>query len=184
MPGSNFCQFKNTYRGNVEHFWKSEAQSSKVKVTRWPNIGKNPVMEPHVFYKGFWRPICNLGILSQPAGGDIPCMLQCQILSMSICILDSIALSRSESLVGNHKRPLFEHHLAKSLHIVFSVDTSGNAQWQWLWFHLFILSPSQTGMYNNMGQATTRNFAKSWDNMRFVTHRWGVSWGESATWKP
>ena len=48
-----------------------------LKATRWPNIGKNAVMQPHALYKGgFSRPMCDLGILSQTAGGDIPLTLQ------------------------------------------------------------------------------------------------------------
>ena len=49
---------------------------SKVKVTTWPNISKIVVLEPCAHYKrGFWSPICDLGILSQPAGGSIPLFL-------------------------------------------------------------------------------------------------------------
>ena len=56
--------FENIYWSSVEHLWKSEVKRSQVKIITWPNIGKNTVLEPHILYKGFWRPMEAHGCLS------------------------------------------------------------------------------------------------------------------------
>ena len=78
----------------MEHFWKFEVQRSKIQVTRWPNIDKNAVLKPHALFNSFWRPICDLGILSQTAGGGIPSTLQHRILSSFIFILPLMYLDK------------------------------------------------------------------------------------------
>ena len=88
--------------GQFKHFWKFEVLRLKVKVTNWPNMGKiqrSKVMvttwpnmvqitvlrvmtKSDAHYKGgFWRPVCNLGLWSQPEAGGIPSMFQHWILS-------------------------------------------------------------------------------------------------------
>ena len=75
-----------TYRDNAKHFWKSETQRSNVKVSTWTNICKNAVLEPQLNSnmpgsKYFGGPVCDLGILSQPAGGGIPSTVQRRVPS-------------------------------------------------------------------------------------------------------
>ena len=50
---------------------------SKIKITGGPNMGKNAVLEPYGHYKGgFWRRLCDWGILSQLSGRGIPLTYQ------------------------------------------------------------------------------------------------------------
>ena len=79
--------FENTNWGSVKHFWKFGVHGSKVKVTRWLDMGKSSDLEPYAHYTGgFWRPICDLGILSPLAGRGIPTTIQHWLLSSMMYI--------------------------------------------------------------------------------------------------
>ena len=77
--GRNFYQWKAFIGAAFLKSWRS-----KVTVTIQPSMGQNAVWEPCAHRKGgFWRPMYDLSILSQPAGGGIPWMFWHQILSSS-----------------------------------------------------------------------------------------------------
>ena len=64
-------------------FLKFEIQRSKFMVTTWPNVVQNTctvlgVITESVAHckRGFWRPMCDTGILNQPEGRGIPSVLQ------------------------------------------------------------------------------------------------------------
>ena len=74
LLGIKYCQSKIVW-DLCSAFLKFETKLSKVMVTTWPNMAQNTVLgfltESDTHYKGgFSKPMCDLGILSQPAGGN------------------------------------------------------------------------------------------------------------------
>ena len=90
VPSSNIWSNKNIYRGISENLRFIGQRSRSLDDQIWTK------MEPDAHYRaGFWRPMCNLGILSQPSGRGIPLMLQRQKLPYLLIYRSHLCIIRT-----------------------------------------------------------------------------------------